>query len=78
MLTKMHENGGNLDPTWKIMLNRYIRLAPLNIFCLIFFWWFMPFIGGDGPAFFMYNDFNECRKYWISNVLFLNNLIPWS
>ena len=55
----MKLNDGKL-PTNKFLLifNRFIRLWPLYVFTLFFFWRFMPLFGGEGPLFFEYEKMN--------------------
>ena len=78
LLMRMNENAGNLGSILKIILNRFVRLLPLYVFALLFYWKLMVTYGGEGPMFFMYDLNNECSSYWIWHVLFLNNFIPWS
>ena len=77
-LNRMHDNDGTLSSSLMIVLNRYVRLIPLYVFALLFFWKFIAIFGGDGPMFFMYGQVNECSKQWIWHLLFLNNMVPWS
>jgi len=62
LLSKMNDNEGNLGSILKIYLNRLMRLWPLYIFTILFFWRFMPIFGGDGPMFFMYESVTECSQ----------------
>lgn len=78
LLCKMNDNEGSFGSTLKIYLNRFMRLFPLYFFTLLFFWKLIVIYGGEGPMFFMYDSVNDCHKYWIWHLTFLNNLIPWA
>ena len=55
LLVKMKLNDGKLPSNkFVIIFNRFIRLWPLYVFTLFFFWRFMPLFGGEGPLFFEY------------------------
>jgi peptidoglycan/LPS O-acetylase OafA/YrhL len=73
----MAVNDGNLEKVWKIYLHRYLRLIPVYVCVLLFFWRVIPLFG-SGPMFFMYEKTHECSKYWAWHLLFINNLIPWN
>lgn len=55
LLNKMHDNDGERGSYVKIILNRYVRLFPMYLFTLLFFWKVLTLFGGDGPMFFMYD-----------------------
>jgi peptidoglycan/LPS O-acetylase OafA/YrhL len=78
LLMRMNDNEGNLGSVMKIILNRVVRLLPLYIFALLFYWKLIVIYGGEGPMFFMYDTNNECSSYWMWHFLFINNFIPWS
>lgn len=68
-------NGRKMN--WSIVyIHRYLRLTPLLLFCVLFFWAFQKHIG-SGPMFFN-GDFlnNPCKNYWWADILYLNNMIP--
>jgi len=54
LLVKMDDNCGNYGSIIKIYFNRFMRLFPLYLFTLLFFWKFIALYGGEGPMFFMY------------------------
>lgn len=54
MLSKMQKNEGFLGSVAFIYINRVVRLLPLYVFAIFFFWKFLVLFGGDGPLFFMY------------------------
>jgi len=77
LLKRMKENEGNVGSVLAIYLHRYMRLIPLYFFLLLFFWKFMVLFG-DGPMFFLYDEFAQCGSRWYWHLFFLNNIIPWS
>ena len=62
-------------------LHRYLRLTPTYAFVLFFVWFLMMHVA-DGP---MYNQqaweesisYQNCKNYWWTNLLYINNLYPW-
>jgi hypothetical protein len=78
MLAKMHANEGQLGSWFWLYLNRIVRLVPLYMFAMFFFWKFLVLYGGDGPLFYQYHDKTECQKYWFWHLVFLNNVVPWA
>ena len=54
LLVKIQDNNGLLGSWLMIYLNRIVRLLPLYMFAMFFFWKFLILYGGDGPLFFMY------------------------
>lgn len=74
----MSINEGRLPTSnWKLYLGRMVRLWPLYVFTLLFFWRFMVLFGGDGPMFFQYEEHAQCGKSFIWHMLYLNNIVPW-
>mmetsp|Transcript_40887 Transcript_40887/g.65667 ORF Transcript_40887/g.65667 Transcript_40887/m.65667 type:complete len:520 (+) Transcript_40887:887-2446(+) len=66
----------------KMAFARYVRLTPLYAVLLFFYWKVFPYMG-EGPytnlAFNVYNKQDEsCGKYWWTNLLYINNLVPWN
>ncbi|XP_052271263.1 nose resistant to fluoxetine protein 6-like [Dreissena polymorpha] len=65
------------------ILHRYWRLTPVYAICLMFFTTIYrllvsgPFhwvaLDPDGP---LYHAVEQCRNYWWSNLLYINNLYP--
>ena len=55
MLSTMQENEGYIGRISIIYLNKYMKLVPLYMFVLFFYWCFLAIFGGDGPIFFMYD-----------------------
>jgi peptidoglycan/LPS O-acetylase OafA/YrhL len=62
-----------------IVLHRFLRIWPMYISTLLFFWVLIP-LGGNGPIFFQYyrTQSSYCEKYWWSHLLFINNIYPWT
>lgn len=56
MLSVMDNNDGVLGKVYKIYLDKVMKLLPLYMFTLFFFWKFLSMFGGDGPIFFMYDS----------------------
>jgi peptidoglycan/LPS O-acetylase OafA/YrhL len=58
-------------------VHRFLRITPVYMFCLFFFWALMPYFG-NGPFWFdVTNNFNpDCHKRWWSNLLYVNNFVP--
>jgi len=53
LLMRMSINEGRLPSSkLKLGLSRMIRLLPLYIFTMLFFWRFVVLFGGEGPMFF--------------------------
>jgi peptidoglycan/LPS O-acetylase OafA/YrhL len=78
MLAKMKKQDGFLGSASMIYINRAVRLLPLYVFSIFFFWKFLVLFGGDGPLFHQYQTSTECSKHWFWHVVFLNNVVPWS
>jgi len=63
---------------WKFYFNKYYRviftlmIAEGIIICI------MPYMG-DGPVYRKSWQplTHHCNKYWITNLFFVNNIIPW-
>jgi hypothetical protein len=52
LLVRMKKQDGFLGSSVFIYLNRVVRLLPLYIFAIFFFWKFLVLFGGDGPLFY--------------------------
>ena len=62
-------------------LHRYLRLTPTYAFVLFFIWLLMMHLA-DGPiypskAWEESAIYQNCNKYWWTNLLYINNLYPW-
>lgn len=60
-----------------LYLHRLMRILPLYIFCLLL-WWKIGIMLGNGPIWYHWEDFIvKCNSSWWTNLLFVNNLIPY-
>ncbi|XP_070565021.1 nose resistant to fluoxetine protein 6-like [Ptychodera flava] len=58
-------------------IHRFWRLTPMYMFVIFFTTYFLPYLG-SGPYQPLVHDLQEpCRKYWWTNLLYINNLVPW-
>ena len=59
-----------------VYFHRFFRILPAYIFVLFFLWAFTKYIG-YGPYWVVGDGlFSDCKDYWYTNFLFLNNFIP--
>jgi peptidoglycan/LPS O-acetylase OafA/YrhL len=78
MLSSAHQNINEFPISkCRMILDRAVRLLPLYVFTLLFFWRIMVLFGGDGPLFFNYERNHDCSESWMLHVLFVNNIFPW-
>ncbi|OMJ65503.1 hypothetical protein SteCoe_38101 [Stentor coeruleus] len=58
-------------------VHRFLRITPVYMFCLLFFWRMQKYLG-NGPAYILIDEhFNaDCSDYWYTNLIYLNNFIP--
>ena len=63
---------------FQLFFHRYYRIMPLYAFLIFMAWKFEPFIN-QGPIWpdFQASFDSGCEKYWWTNIVFLNNFIPW-
>ena len=60
-----------------ILLYRILRILPLYAMCIGFWVLVAPHLG-SGPFWYKWQHFLEpCQKYWWTNLLFMNNFLPW-
>ena len=62
-------------------LHRYLRLTPTYAFVL-FFSWLLTMHLADGPTYHLaawQNStlYQNCKSYWWTNLLYINNFYPW-
>eukprot|EP00611_Tribonema_gayanum_P001510 TRINITY_DN1110_c1_g1_i2.p1 TRINITY_DN1110_c1_g1~~TRINITY_DN1110_c1_g1_i2.p1 ORF type:complete len:767 (-),score=284.50 TRINITY_DN1110_c1_g1_i2:1197-3497(-) len=58
-------------------LHRFLRILPSYGFCLLLWWKVAPWLG-NGPFWYRFEEYIDlCDKYWWSNMLFVNNMVPW-
>ena len=62
-----------------MVLARFLRLTPVYMFVLLFFWKVMPLIG-SGPYWedVAASSVAPCDDYWWTNLLYINNLYPFA
>mmetsp|Transcript_11638 Transcript_11638/g.17064 ORF Transcript_11638/g.17064 Transcript_11638/m.17064 type:complete len:681 (+) Transcript_11638:438-2480(+) len=59
-----------------VYFHRFFRILPAYMFVLFFLWAFTKYIG-YGPYWVLGDSlFSDCKDYWYTNFLFLNNFIP--
>lgn len=58
-------------------LQRVLRITPVLVVVLLFYWKVSPFTG-SGPLWFGYRDMvrRTCDQYWWSSLLFVSNFYP--
>lgn len=60
-----------------LYLHRLMRILPLYICCLLL-WWKIAIMMGSGPIWYHWEDYiSQCNESWWTNLLFVNNLIPY-
>ena len=68
-------------PFLSYYLHRYLRLTPTYAFVLFFIWLLtMHFTDGPNVSKAAWEDgylYQNCKKYWWTNLLYINNLYPW-
>mmetsp|Transcript_7217 Transcript_7217/g.8192 ORF Transcript_7217/g.8192 Transcript_7217/m.8192 type:complete len:491 (+) Transcript_7217:507-1979(+) len=75
ILCSMKKRNGKMQNPLMIYLHRYLRLIPLYVLTLLFYWFLMSSVG-NGPIFFMYDEIesSSCSSTWWIHFLFLNNI----
>ena len=79
-LREMKRKNGRF-PFLMYYLHRYLRLTPTYAFVL-FFSWLLTMYLADGPLFHIqaWKDsgaYKNCKSYWWTNLLYINNFYPW-
>eukprot|EP00535_Pseudo-nitzschia_heimii_P012659 CAMPEP_0197193926 /NCGR_PEP_ID=MMETSP1423-20130617/28260_1 /TAXON_ID=476441 /ORGANISM="Pseudo-nitzschia heimii, Strain UNC1101" /LENGTH=754 /DNA_ID=CAMNT_0042647253 /DNA_START=131 /DNA_END=2392 /DNA_ORIENTATION=- len=60
-----------------VIIFRMLRILPLYMCCLGF-WMFLAPHMGSGIFWYQWENFLEpCRESWWTNILFVNNILPW-
>ncbi|KAL3922432.1 MAG: hypothetical protein SGILL_002209 [Bacillariaceae sp.] len=60
-----------------VLVMRLVRILPLYMFCLGFWMFIAPHLGA-GPFWYQWeNLLAPCRDSWWTNLLFVNNFLPW-
>ena len=78
MLELMKKKNGRNQPYYFILLHRFLRITPLYLATILFFWFIMS-MAGNGPVFYIYKDdyAGAWDKYWWSHLIFINNFYPF-
>ncbi|OMJ72862.1 hypothetical protein SteCoe_28602 [Stentor coeruleus] len=60
-----------------IYVHRFLRITPVYMFVLFFFWAFIKYFG-NGPMWVDVEKYlnPDCNDYWYSNLIYMNNFIP--
>jgi len=59
------------------VVHRYLRLTPVYAFVLIF-WWKVLRVAGEGAQWqTLEGEYDQCAKWWWTNMLYVNNLVPF-
>ena len=72
-------NSGRLKNVYAwamVYIHRYLRITPLYLFCILFFWSLDMHLGNGPVWWFGWHNDADCSDYWYSNILYLNNFIP--
>ncbi|XP_071959454.1 nose resistant to fluoxetine protein 6-like [Antedon mediterranea] len=75
-LEKMKQNGGSISLI-SFYLYRFLRILPSYMFIIVLFIFIVPYLS-QGPIWFSILRANDCRSYWWTNMLFINNFYPIS
>jgi peptidoglycan/LPS O-acetylase OafA/YrhL len=78
---KGNSNSNTTTTPWlkifAVLALRILRILPLYTFCLGFWMFIAPHLG-SGPFWYQWENFLEpCRHSWWTNLLFVNNFLPW-
>ena len=75
LLGTTKKKNGKMQNPLMIYLHRYLRLIPMYVLTLLFYWFVMSSVG-TGPIYFKYYEGGAriCRETWWIHLLFLNNI----
>lgn len=76
LLCSMSKKRGRMQPFYLVYLHRFLRLMPMYIATMLFYWFLMGSVG-TGPINFMYYEKNTkyCKDVWWIHFTFLNNFV---
>lgn len=67
----------DISRIFTIFIYRILRIWPLYVACMGFWILLAPHLG-SGPFWYQWEYFlDPCREFWWTNILFVNNFIPW-
>ena len=74
LLNTTRKRNGKMKFSGLIYLHRFLRIIPLYVITLLFFWFIMSAVG-SGPIFFQYYEMraSHCQNTWWIHFLFINN-----
>lgn len=73
LANEFHKREGSAPNLLLVYVHRFFRLIPLYGLVMLFFAFLLPLFG-NGPIFFQFSyQVEQCRKYWWTNLLFINN-----
>ncbi|XP_070565056.1 nose resistant to fluoxetine protein 6-like [Ptychodera flava] len=58
-------------------VHRFWRLTPMYMFMIFFTTYLVPYLGSGPYKTAMSTVEDPCHKYWWTNLLYINNLVPW-
>jgi hypothetical protein len=61
----------------KLLLYRYAKYAPLYYFVFFVGWSIFPYLSNSDTWYLSETLFDQCDKYWWTQLLFIGNLYPW-
>ena len=75
LLCSKNKWNGKMENPLVIYLHRYLRIIPIYVLTLLFYWFLMTSVG-NGPIFFMYKEAETAAwpATWWLHFLFLNNI----
>ena len=75
----MEKGGGRLKQLPLIYFHRYYRLTIPLLMLIGIGYWLLPYLG-DGPVYKpqAIAVAAGCKDYWWSNLLYINNMVPWN
>jgi peptidoglycan/LPS O-acetylase OafA/YrhL len=79
LLNVTRKKNGKMQNPLLIWLHRFLRIVPLYVITLFFFWFLMSAVG-SGPIFFQFwrTRAKYCDTSWWSHLFFLNNFYELS
>lgn len=78
LLKRMRDNRSCVG-ILEMYFHRWCRLVPSLAMCTLFALYIVPYLL-EGPLIYNYKSLivANCNDYWWSNLLFINNFVPWA